>query len=168
MHEAFDTFKVVAFWADPSHAKDDTDGVRYWDRLIDSWHLKWGDQLLVWAQQSGDRISSVMWDMAAPAHGAVFSEAVVRIQDEFDSRAVVWDGHPGLRSHLRNARTFMGKYGMIIRKPGRGSSKKIDAAVCFIGARMLARIVQNRPEKEETGPQAGPAWVPPSYRRGRR
>lgn len=168
VHEAFDTFNIVAFWADPSHAKDDADGVRYWDGLIDSWHLKWGDQLLVWAQQGGDRVHSILWDMAAPAHGAIFSEAVVRLQDEFDSRAVVWDGHPGLRQHLRNARTFMGKYGLIIRKPGRGSSKKIDAGVCFVGARMLARIVQNRPEKEPTGRQAGSVWIPPSYRNRRR
>lgn len=168
VHEAFDTFTVVAFWADPSHAKDDAEGVRYWDGLIDRWHLEFADRLLVWAQQGGDRVHSILWDMATPAHSAIFSEAVVRLQDEFDSRNVVWDGHPGLRQHLRNARTFMGKYGMIIRKPGRGSKKKIDAAVCFAGARMLARVVQNRPEQEPTGRQAGTVWIPPSYRNRRR
>lgn len=170
VHEAMDTFNVVAFWADPSHSKDDADGVRYWDGLIDKWHLKWGElfEKAVWASQSGDKLSSIMWDMASPVHAATFSEAVVRIRDEFDSRRVIWDGHPGLRQHLRNARTFMGKYGMILRKPGRGSSKKIDAAVCFVGARMLARIVGNKPEQEEKGPQPGPAWIPPSARRGRR
>lgn len=169
VHEAFDTFNVVAFWADPSHAKDDADGVRYWDTLIDSWHLKWGEQLVVWAQQGGDRVHSILWDMAAPAHGTTFSEAVVRVQDEFDSRNVVWDGHPGLRAHLSNARAFMGKYGQIIRKPGRGSNKKIDAAVCFIGARMLARIVQNKPEKDDSSRRkAGDVWIPPSFRNRRR
>ncbi len=167
VHEAFETFKIVAFWADPSHSKDDADGVRYWDGLIDKWHLKWGDQLEVWAQQSGDKVSSIMWDMAAPAHSALFSEAVVRIRDEFDSRSVIWDGHPGLRQHLRNARTFMGKYGMTLRKAGRGSSKKIDAAVCFVGARMLSRLVANKPEKDKTvGKQAGEVWVPASFKRG--
>lgn len=169
VHEAFDAFNVVAFWADPSHAKDDADGVRYWDTLIDSWHLKWGEQLVVWAQQGGDRVHSILWDMAAPAHGTTFSEAVVRVQDEFDSRNVVWDGHPGLRAHLSNARAFMGKYGQIIRKPGRGSNKKIDAAVCFIGARMLARIVQNKPEKDDSSRRkAGDVWIPPSFRNRRR
>jgi hypothetical protein len=169
VHEAFDTFNVVAFWADPSHAKDDADGVRYWDTLIDSWHLKWGERLVVWAQQGGDRVHSILWDMAAPAHGVTFSEAVVRVQDEFDSRNVVWDGHPGLGAHLRNARSFMGKYGQIIRKPGRGSNKKIDAAVCFIGARMLARIVQNKPEKDDSSRRkAGDVWIPPSFRNRRR
>jgi phage terminase large subunit-like protein len=113
-------------------------------------------------------VHSILWDMATPAHSAIFSETVVRLQDEFDSRNVVWDGHPGLRQHLRNARTFMGKYGMIIRKPGRGSKKKIDAAVCFVGARMLARVVQNKPELEPTGRQAGSVWIPPSYRNRRR
>src|SRR5690606_41957178 len=95
--------------------------------------------------------------------------AVVRVQDEFDSRNVVWDGHPGLGAHLRNARSFMGKYGQIIRKPGRGSNKKIDAAVCFIGARMLARIVQNKPEKDDSSRRkAGDVWIPPSFRNRRR
>lgn len=165
VHEAFGTFKIVAFWADPSHAKDDADGVRYWDGLIDRWHTKWGDQLILWAQQSGDRVHSILWDMASPARAGIFSEAVVRMQDDFDSRNVTWCGHPGLRQHLRNARTFMGKYGQIIRKPGRGSNKKIDGAVCVIGARMLARLVQNRPEKEDTGRKPGEAWIPPSFRR---
>jgi len=170
VHEAFDTFNVVAFWADPSHAKDDADGVRYWDGLIDRWHLEWGHKIdeRLWAARAGERLSSVMFDMASPAHSALFSEAVVRAADEFDSRNVVWDGHPGLRQHLRNARRFMGKYGLVLRKPGRGSSKKIDAAVCFVGARMLARIVQNKPEQEPTGRQAGTVWIPPSYRNRRR
>lgn len=169
VHEAFDTFNVVAFWGDPSHSKDDADGVRYWDGLLDSWHVKWGDQLLVWAQSSGDRVHSVLWDMAAPSHSVTFSEGVVRLQDEFDSRNVVWDGHPGLRQHLRNARTFLGKHGMVIRKPGRGSNKKVDAAVCFAGARLLARLVQNRPEKPESNARkAGSVWIPPSFKNRRR
>lgn len=169
VHEAFDTFNVVAFWADPSHSKDDADGVRYWDGLIDKWHVTWGDDLQVWAQQGGERVHSILWDMASPAHSTVFSEAVVRLQDEFDSRNVSWDGHPGLRQHLRNARTFMGKYGMVLRKPGRGSKKKIDAAVCFVGARMLARLVQNKPEQPESrARKAGTVWIPPSFRDRRR
>lgn len=170
VHEAFMTFNVVAMWADPSHAKDDAEGVRYWDGLIDKWHLKWGihfDERL-WAVRSAERMSSIMWDMASPVHQAIFSEAVVRTMDEFDSQTLVWDGHPDLRQHLRNARTYMGLHGIVLRKAGRGSSKKIDAAVCFVGARMLARIVNNKPEKEPTGPQPGPAWIPPSYRRKRR
>lgn len=170
--EAFDTFTVVAFWADPSHAKDDADGVRYWDTLIDSWHLTYGERIPEehWAQRAGDKVSSIMWDMANPAHATVFSEAIVRAEDEFDSHNVTWDGHPGLRAHLRNARTFMGKYGKVLRKPGRGSSRKIDGAVCFVGARMLARLVQNKPEKDEKREkQPGETWIPSRARRlGRR
>lgn len=171
VHEAWDTFNVVAFWADPSHAKDDADGTRYWDLLIDKWHQEWGHLIdeRLWAQRSGDRVSSIMWDMASPVHTAIFSEAVVRAQDEFDSRNVLWDGHPALKQHLRNARTFMGQYGIVLRKAGRGSKKKIDAAVCFVGARMLSRLVANKPEQSESkGRKAGDVWIPPSYRNRRR
>jgi len=165
--EAFETFNVIAFWADPSHAKDDADGTRYWDALIDKWHTRYGDRLTHWAQPSGERRSAIMWDMAAPAHTILFSEAVVRLSDDMDSGNVTWDGHPKLRTHLRNAQRMMTDRGMIIRKPGRNSSKKIDAAVCFVGARMLARIVSMQDETTK-GKQAGEMFVPSSFLNRRR
>jgi hypothetical protein len=161
--EAFRTFNVVAFWADPSHAKDDVDGTRYWDVLIDQWHLRYNEQLTHWASKSGDKRSAIMWDMAAPSRAAIFSEAVVRFGDQMDERSIVWDGHPGLRSHFRNARRFMGQYGMIVRKPGRGSSKKIDAAVCAIGASMLARLVMLEAPEKDTEKKPGRVWVPANF-----
>jgi hypothetical protein len=169
--EAMDTFNVVAAWGDPSHAKDDEDGSRYWDAMLDSWHRDFGDRFDTrhWANASGDRVSSTLFDMATPRNSTLFSEAVVRVRDDFDSQRITWDGHPQLKAHLRNAMAFMGKYGLIIRKPARGSAKKIDAAVCLVGASMLARIVRLTPPKEEKRErQAGAVWIPPSYRRGRR
>lgn len=165
VREAFRTFNIVAFWADPSHAKDDVDGTRYWDGLIDQWHVDFADQLTHWARTGGEHRSAIMWDMASPANSALFSQAVVRFADDMDMRDVVWDGHPGLRSHFRNARRFMGMHGMIIRKPGRGSGRKIDAAVCAVGARMLARLVTLQKETSQTGRQSGEVWVPSRFRR---
>lgn len=159
--EAMETFNVVAFWADPSHAKDDRDGTRYWDTLIDKWHELYHDRLQdnAWAQRSGDRLSAIMWDMASHVHQGVFSEAVVRFADEMDSHNITWDGHPELRAHLRNARRAWGVGGLTIRKPARGSHRKIDLAVCAVGARMLARKVRLAGvEIEDDG--AGAIWVP--------
>lgn len=140
--EAFDRFNVVAFWADPSHSKDDEDGTRYWDVVIDRWHTRYGEQLQYWAVQGGNHRQSIMWDMATPANQALFSEAVVRFRDEVEDHEFRYDGHPALRTHLINARVAQGRFGMVIRKPARGGRRKIDAAVCAIGARMLARLVQ--------------------------
>ena len=49
VQKAMDRFTVVAFWADPSHARDDETDVAYWDDLIDSWHRRYKDRLLLWA-----------------------------------------------------------------------------------------------------------------------
>lgn len=169
--EAMDTFNVVAGWGDPSHAKDDEDGTRYWDALLDAWHKDFGEifDKRHWATTTGDRVSSTLFDMASPRNSTLFSESVVRVQDDFDSRRILWDGHPSLRTHLRNARLYMGKYGQILRKPARGAKQKIDAAVCLVGASMLARIVRlTPPEAPKHEKQAGAVWIPPSYRRGRR
>src|SRR5690606_16639059 len=57
-----DSRKVVAFFADPSHAKDD-EGFGYWDSVIDGWHRDYGDQLELWAVPSGPNRHSIMWDM---------------------------------------------------------------------------------------------------------
>lgn len=157
VHEAFARFKVVAFWADPSHAKDDEGGTRYWDRLIDDWHVRYNEQLQYWAVQTGDRRSSIMWDMTDPAKQRIFSDGVVRFADEMDLQTVLWDGHPVLRTHLRNARrSWSGAGGLSIRKPARGGRRKIDAAVCAIGARMLARLVTIKGLEEAKKPNQ--AW----------
>lgn len=163
VHEAMARFNVVAFWADPSHAKNDEDGTRYWDALIDAWHVEFHERLQYWAVKGGDRMSSIMWDMASPTNQVTFSQEVVRFRDEMDLQTIVWDGHPGLRSHLRNARASFGPAGLTIRKPARGSRKKIDAGVCAIGAKMLARLVTIKGVEDEK--PAGNIWLPRGYRR---
>lgn len=140
--ELFQRFTVVAFWGDPSHSKNDEDGTRYWDGLLDTWHVKYGEKLQYWAVQGGDLRSSVMWDMASPAHQVLFSQAVTRFAEEVEDHSFRYDGHPALRTHLINARKAQGLSGEVIRKPARGGRRKIDAAVCAVGARMLARLVQ--------------------------
>jgi hypothetical protein len=141
VHEVFERFNVVGFFFDPSHTRDDENANRYWDVLIDSWHIEFGDRLQYWAVQSGDRRSAIMWDMTSPVRQVEFVNAVARCQDEVESHAFTLDGHPTLLEHMRHARMTLTSHGWSISKESRRSSKKIDLAVCLVGARMLRRLV---------------------------
>lgn len=165
VREAMARFNVVAFWADPSHAKDDEDGSHYWDAIIDEWHQDFRDRFdkSVWAVKSAERTHSIMWDMTSPMRSELFVQAAARFVEEMERKndieeiepSFTIDGHPMLLSHLRNARRRMTKWGESLGKPGRQSTKKIDLAVCAVGARMLRRVVLNVKPEEEAEQPAG-------------
>ena len=142
--QVFRRFNVVAFWGDPSHAKDEVDYTPYWDALMDEWHRKYSDQLQVWAvnsQQSG--VHAIMWDMVAPARTAQFVAAAQKTVEDFESLDITIDGHPALVKHLTNAQEREDeKNGITLGKESRYSPRKIDLAVCLVGARMLRRVVK--------------------------
>jgi len=165
--EAFSELNVIGFWADPSHATDDEDGTRYWDEMIDSWHVKYKDQLKIWATKSGLSTHSVMFDLASPERqrlfvGAAetFVEEIEHLNDieEFEPQFQI-DGHPALVAHMRNARRYPGKFGTSLMKDNRESSRKIDLAVAAVGARLLRRSFLNgeKPEEKRNGEVWG-AW----------
>jgi hypothetical protein len=162
--EAMERFNVVAFWGDPSHTKDD-DETRFWDAIIDGWHREYKSRLEVWAVKTGDNAHSIMWDMTSPERSAAFTAAAERFVDEIDNPdpdevpqpTFTHDGHPALMQHMRNAREFPNKWGTSLWKGHRESSKKIDLAVCAVGARMLRRVVLNRGQDEEK-PVGGEVW----------
>lgn len=143
-----DTGQVVGFYADPSHAKDD-DVTGFWDATIDGWHRDYQDRLRHWAVKSGDGKHSVMWDMASPERSRLFTEAAMRFVEEIDE--ITHDGHPALRQHMKNARRRPNRYGVSMGKEHRESARKIDLAVCAVGARMLRRVVLNNPTKKRSG-----------------
>lgn len=160
--EAFERFNVVAFWADPSHTKDDKTSEGYWDGLIDDWHRRYKDRLVkdAWAVKSGLNPHSIMWDMTSPERTKQFVFAAERTVDEFEAKAadgtwapkILIDGHPRLLEHCKNAKKAPGLHGVSLRKEGRESLRKIDVAVCLVGARMLRRLVLNvEPEEEVKG-----------------
>lgn len=159
--EAFETFEIVAFWADPSHAKEDESDQGYWDGLIDDWHRRYKDRLLkdAWAVKSGLNPHSIMWDMTSPERTKQFVHAAERTVDELETRnadgtlAPVFsiDGHPRLMEHMKNAKKAPGLHGVSMRKEGRESPRKIDSAVCLVGARMLRRLVVNAEPDDNTG-----------------
>lgn len=148
--------KVAAFFADPSHAKDE-DGFGFWDAVIDGWHRDFGERLELWAVQSGPNRHSIMWDMSSQANHKLFTQAaeafVVELEQQFKqpeaAPTLTIDGHPLLVAHMRNARRFPNRFGVSLMKDHRESARKIDLAVCAVGARMVRRLVLNRGRKNE-------------------
>jgi len=158
--EAFERFEVVGFWADPSHTKTDEGDQGYWDAMIDDWHRRFKDRLIHWAVKSGLNPHSIMWDMTSPERTKTFVHAAELTVDELERRAPdgTWaptfsiDGHPRLLEHIKNAKQAPGTHGVSLRKEGRESLRKIDAAVALVGARLLRRLVLNaEPEEDEHG-----------------
>jgi hypothetical protein len=152
---AFEAYRVVAFWGDPSHAFDDESGERYWDGLFDDWHRRYGGQLQLWAEGSkGAHVKgghAVMWDMTSPARAAQFAAAAERTATEIDEHILIQDGDPRLKTHVRNARRYPTKWGISLWKGHRESPRKVDLAVAMVGARMLRRLVLNNPKRRRTG-----------------
>jgi phage terminase large subunit-like protein len=149
-----DDHNVVAFFADPSHALDD-EGFGYWDAVCDGWHRDFGDDMELWPVQSGPNRHSIIWDMASPSNHKVFVQHAVAFVEDMEHTAdgtvtspergmITHDGHPLLHQHLRNARRYPTKFGVSLMKENRSSARKIDAAVCAVGARMVRRMVLNK------------------------
>lgn len=154
--EAFSRFNVVAFFADPSHAlaDEDDEGIGYWDGVLDAVHREYKDRLLLWAQKTGDNQHSVIWDMSSPSHQRTFVTAAETFEEEISRRndiehydpEFLTDGHPELVKHLQNAKAYEHPkgYGTSLWKGAARSNRKIDLAVCAVGARMVRRMYLNR------------------------
>ncbi|MDA8440479.1 MAG: hypothetical protein M0Z51_16695 [Propionibacterium sp.] len=140
--EAVATFKVQAFWFDPSHAKDDeSEGdARFWWPLCDTWSTRYGRRLKCWPVKTGPRTHAVAFDMALGINQALFVPACEQVAGELVSGVVTFTESAWLHEHLVNAKLAPTKYGVSVRKENRSSRRKIDLAVCLIGGRMLRRI----------------------------
>lgn len=143
---AFARFDVVAFYAD----------VFGWESYIDKWRDEFGAGLLVNATTAtGKRAHAIGWDMRGRV--AEFSAAVARFEADVLSGDMPHTGHVGLAQHIANAKRAGNRWGYSIRKEHRESPRKIDLAVCAIGARMARRDVQNAGKTRE--PARAPAYV---------
>lgn len=141
--QAFDRFRVVGFWFDPSHAKADgeVEDDRFFWPLCDQWHERYGRKLKLWAVKTGDRKHAVAFDMLKPSSQQLFQPAVTQLAEDLRAGAAVVQHHGGgvLERHMRNARKREGRFGMTVGKEKPSSPRKIDLAVCAIGARMMRR-----------------------------
>lgn len=165
----FDRFNVVAFWGDPSHAKDDEeDESSYWMPMLDKWMRNYKDRLdpKHWPVKSGLRSHAVNWDMTGADKTKAFIDAAEQTVEDFENLNDIEEfdptfeicGHPVLLQHIKNAIRHADPrgWGISLSKEQKDSPRKIDAAVCLVGARMLRRIVLNLHEEEEE--DAGEIW----------
>ena len=136
--------ECVAFWGDVVHFEPEHD----------AWSREFGDKLLVWAQK-GRFQHATAWDMRYQIKP--FTEAVEHFEAMIRAREVTHTGDTRLRSHLLNARRRPNKWGVSIGKEGRESPRKIDIAVCAIGASMLRRNVLASPEWKKRRKKTGRA-----------
>ncbi|MPZ27532.1 MAG: terminase [Micromonosporaceae bacterium] len=137
---AFERYEVVACYAD----------VREWESFVHTaWPDRYAEQLLVWAQKTGKSTAAIAWDMRA--HVLDFTRAAETLHTEVVERQVTHDGSAVLSRHVTNCRQRHSRWGISVGKESPGSPKKIDAAVCAIGARMVRRHVLASPEWAERG-----------------
>ena len=162
VEKMFERFNVVAFWGDPSHAKDDAeDESSYWMPMLDKWMRKHKDRLdpKHWPVKSGLAKHAINWDMSGADKTKTFIAAAEQTVEDFETLNDVEeyepsfqiDGHPVLVAHLKHAIEHEDPrgWGTSLSKEQKDSPKKIDAAVCLVGARMLRRVVLNAHEEEE-------------------
>ena len=152
---AFDRFKVLAFWFDPSHAKDGdaVEDDRFWWPLVDDWHKRYHQRLKLWPVKTGPQAHAVAFDMLKPGSQAVFQPAVSQLAEDLEAGVALHHGGTALRQHMKNARRREGRYGVSIGKEHRSSARKVDLAVCAVGARMLWRqlVLAQRQSKGTPG-----------------
>jgi hypothetical protein len=137
---AFRTWKVVGFFADPSHAREDVDNRVYWDSAIEKWHVKYSSQLKVWAgNKSGAKSESINWDMINSDKIEEFAEFAERTSEQIlRHELLIQDDDGELRIHFRHAKIYKTRSGLeSIWKGKRNSQDKIDLAVASIGALMV-------------------------------
>jgi hypothetical protein len=89
----------------------------------------------------------VAFDMRARV--AEFTPAVGRTLADIRQATLTHDGDTRLRRHMLNARRHPTRYGLLIRKEGPESPRKIDLAICLIGARHVRRLVLASPKWAE-------------------
>lgn len=124
---AFERFEVAAFWAD----------VREWESFTKvHWPKEYGKHVELWAERD---VEPIAWDMRTKLFD--FTKAVELAEAEIRDKTFTHDGDSRVARHVANCRRKTNRYGYSLRKESRDSAKKIDAAICVIGARMVRRAV---------------------------
>ncbi len=152
----FNTYRVVGFWVDPSDARDDETGERYWENLCDDWSKRYGRRLKLKAVRTGDAKHPIIWDMRSRIHTKQFTEAAERTQTDIAQGDLVHDNHKLLVQHVRNARRSPNEHGISLAKEHRQSLKKVDAAVAMVGARLMWRFYLTQLEQQRQSGKKAP------------
>ncbi|MGH3878052.1 MAG: Terminase, partial [Actinophytocola sp.] len=136
--EAFDTWNVVAFFAD----------VREFESYVHtSWPEKYRDQLVLHAVPTGNNPGPIAWDMRS--HTMEFTRAAETCREDIHGLRFTHDGSAVTARHVGNLKEAVNRWGTSVRKESPGSPNKIDAGVCVIGARMVrARLLASKEWRE--------------------
>lgn len=127
---AFRTWRVLAAFSD----------VREWESYVHTtWPQQYGENLIMWAQKSGKAASPIAWDMRS--HVMEFTRAVEACHAEIVEKQFTHDGAAVTTRQVGNARRRPNNWGVSIGKESPDSPRKIDAAVCVVGARMVRRLL---------------------------
>jgi hypothetical protein len=127
---AFERFTVLGFFAD----------VREWESFTKvTWPERYADQLMIHAVPTAKEPQPIAWDMRGQTDA--FTKATELCLDEIQTGQFRHDGDGRVARHVVNARRRPNRNGIGIGKEAKDSPKKIDAAVCVIGARMVRRQV---------------------------
>lgn len=156
VRQMFEDYDVKAFYGDPSDVRD-SEGERFWEPLMDSWHRDFGPRLAHWSIKSGDRTHSIAWDMRSRERNSLFTDAAQRFVTEVQDKRFTHDGSKSLRQHVLNAKRRPNEFGISLGKEHRESLRKIDLAVCAVGARMVRRMYLNR-STDTKKPRSGKVW----------
>lgn len=128
---AFGRYRVCGFFAD----------VKEWESFVKvSWPEKYAGELIVRAVPGGKEPQPIAWDMRSRSYD--FGLACELTEREILDGAFTHDGDSRLYRHVANARRRPNRWGAVsIGKESASSPRKIDLAVCMIGARMVRRLV---------------------------
>lgn len=137
VHLARDMYHVVAFWADVAHFES---------YVHTSWPMLFEHDGLYPARKGGQLSHLIAWDMRS--HSFQFATACEAAQNEIERGVFTHDSNSTLAQHVANAVVSLKQGRVHIKKESPKSSRKIDAAVCMVGARMLYRIVKGDPNYE--------------------
>lgn len=144
IRQASGRWKVVGFFGD----------VREWESFV---KVSWPDlfpDLEVKAVPSGKDPQSIAWDMRG--HTYEFTAAAELALAEIEGAQFTHDGDSRVARHVVNCRRRPNRYGVSVGKESRDSPRKIDAAVCVIGARMVRRLVlAQRAQQPKSKKRAG-------------
>lgn len=144
---AFERWDVQGFFGD----------VREWESFVKvSWPDAYADKLKVHAVPGGKDPQPIAWDMRSKLFD--FTTACELTLAEIAEGSFTHDGDARLARHVGNARRRPNRYGVDIRKESPDSRRKIDAAVCMIGARMVRRLVLAVPAPKGKKPGRVVAW----------
>lgn len=126
---AFREYNPVGFFAD----------VQEWESFVKiSWPEKYADRLEIHASPTGRDPHPIAWDMRTKVMD--FTMASELALTEIKGGGFTHDGDARLSRHVGNARNRPNRWGVSIGKESPSSSRKVDLAVCMIGARMVRRL----------------------------